>query len=550
MTRIPGRHGPWLLSLLSTWALWICVIGSVGAVDDPPFEVRVGEPATLSLFNRPIVTFHADVMGLTPKERVRRSGKKIGDLIAEGRDGAVTAVPGTLGNLSGYWVQIDGRQVFGLLPQDTDQNVGQTLEELVRQTTDRLQAALEARREQQQIEHLVEGGALSLIATLAYAIALWGVLRLHRRTLSRELRLAKVDLKVGGIELSPILRSLERGVVKLTTFGLILVATYLWLTFIFRRFAFTQPWGDGLADYLIDLLGTLASEALAAIPGLFTVLVIFLITRFLLRALDGIFRAVEQGTMSVPWLAPDTTKATRRITAVLIWVFALTVAYPYIPGSESDAFKGISVLVGLMVSLGSSGLVNQVMSGLVVAYSRALHAGEYVQVGDTEGTVGMVGMLSTKIITPKRETVTVPNAVLIGSAITNYSRLAGENGAIVGTQVTIGYDTPWRQVHAMLELAAARTPSVRKNPQPFVLQRSLSDFYPEYQLVVHIDRAEQRIRILSDLHAHIQDVFNEYGVQIMSPNFEDQPDGKVWVPKEQWYAAPARPAEKATTGES
>jgi small-conductance mechanosensitive channel len=163
--------------------------------------------------------------------------------------------------------------------------------------------------------------------------------------------------------------------------------------------------------------------------------------------------------------------------------------------------------------------------------------------GDTEGTVSEVGMLSTKVVTPKREAVTVPNAVLVGSAITNYSRLAEDKGAIVGTNVTIGYDTPWRQVHAMLELAAARTPGVWKEPKPFVLQRALADFYPEYQLVVHLDRPEQRIGVLSDLHANIQDVFNEYGVQIMSPNFVAQPVEKVWVPKEQWHAAPALAGE-------
>ncbi len=533
------RLPPRLLGLFTLWLLWLFVPASTLA-QEARLEVRASEPATLTFWNRPIVTFHAEVMGITPKERIRRSGKKIEEMIAEGRDKVVTAVPGTLANLSGYWIQIDGLQVFGLLPQDADQSVGQTLEELVRQTIDRLQAALDARREHQQLAHLLPAAGLSLVGTLAYAVALWGVMRLHRRTLGRELRLAKVDLKVGGFALSPILHRLERGVIKLTTFGLVVVATYLWLTFVFHRFSFTRPWGDGLAEYLLGLLQTLAAGALGAIPGLFTVLIIFLITRFLVRAVEGFFHAVEQRTIAVPWLAPDTAKVTRRLTAVLIWVFAVTVAYPYIPGSESEAFKGISVLVGLMVSLGSAGLINQVMSGLVVAYSRALHAGEYVKVGDTEGTVSEVGILSTKVITPKREAITVPNAVLVGSAITNYSRLAEEAGATVGTTVTIGYDTPWRQVHAMLELAATRTPGVRKEPRPFVLQRSLSDFYPEYQLVVHIDRAEQRIRILSDLHASIQDVFNEYGVQIMSPNFEAQPEGKVWVPKEQWYAAPAK----------
>jgi small-conductance mechanosensitive channel len=362
---------------------------------------------------------------------------------------------------------------------------------------------------------------------------------MHRKRL-----LASAELRVGGISLGPMLAGLERGAVKLTSFGLGAIATYVWLTFVLRYFPWTRPWGDGLAQFFMDLLATLGAGALAALPGLFTVLVIFVLTRIVVRMVDGFFRAVEEEAMTVTWLAPDTAKATRRLTAVLIWVFALTVAYPYIPGSDSDAFKGISVFVGLMVSLGSAGLVNQVMSGLVVAYSRALKAGDFVRVGTTEGTVGEVGMLSTKVITPKREAVTVPNAVLVGSPITNYSRLADGQGAIVGTKVTIGYDAPWRQVHAMLILAAEHTPGVRRDPKPFVLQRALADFYPEYEVIVHIDSPEQRYRVLSELHAQIQDVFNEYGVQIMSPNFKMQPEGKVWVPKGQWFAAPAaRPGE-------
>ena len=159
-----------------------------------------------------------------------------------------------------------------------------------------------------------------------------------------------------------------------------------------------------------------------------------------------------------------------------------------------------------------------------------------MKVGETEGTVSEVGMLSTKVITPKREAITVPNAVLVGRPSPTTRASPTTQGAMVGTTVTIGYDAPWRQVHAMLILAAERTPGVRKAPKPFVLQRSLSDFYPEYQLVVHLDRPELRIRVLSDLHANIQDVFNEFGVQIMSPHFVAQPVEKVWSPREQWDA--------------
>jgi len=218
---------------------------------------------------------------------------------------------------------------------------------------------------------------------------------------------------------------------------------------------------------------------------------------------------------------------------------AVTLCIPYIPGSDTDAFRGVSVFVGLMLSLGSAGLVNQVMSGLVVVYARAIRPGEYVKVGDIDGLVAEVGLLSTKLVTARKEEVTIPNAVMIGEATVNYSRLSDKDGAVVATSITIGYDAPWRQVHALLCLAAERTDTVRKDPAPRVVQRSLGDFYVEYTLVTHVDQPWQRPAILSELHANIQDAFNEYGVQIMSPHFENQPHAPVLVPKDRWREAPA-----------
>jgi small-conductance mechanosensitive channel len=265
------------------------------------------------------------------------------------------------------------------------------------------------------------------------------------------------------------------------------------------------------------------------------VILIFLATRIVTRIIAGIFTQVERGDLALQWLHRDTGRATRRLVIALTWVFAVTVAYPYIPGSESDAFKGVSVLVGLMVSLGSAGLINQIMSGLVVVYSRALKRGEFVRIGDDLGTVTDVGMLSTKILTRKREEITIPNAVLVSAKTVNYSRSAGEAGIGIGTTVTVGYDAPWRLVHAMLLHAAGRTSGIRKDPAPLVLQRSLSNFYVEYELVFSTDEPEERFLILSELHTNIQDAFNEHGVQIMSPAFESQPEEKVFVPQSKWF---------------
>jgi small-conductance mechanosensitive channel len=217
----------------------------------------------------------------------------------------------------------------------------------------------------------------------------------------------------------------------------------------------------------------------------------------------------------------------------------LVLAYPYLPGSNSDAFKGMSVFLGVVLSIGSSGIVNQMMSGLTITYSRAVRPGDWVKMGDVEGTVIQVGVLSIKVKTARREEVTIPNAVVMSQVTTNYSRFADTEGVFVPTSVTIGYDTPWRQVQALLLLAAERTPGVRRDPKPVVRQTALQDFYVQYVLLVCLDSPQQRFLTLDALHANIQDAFNEYGVQIMSPNYEADPEGRKVVPVDQWYAAPA-----------
>jgi small-conductance mechanosensitive channel len=209
-----------------------------------------------------------------------------------------------------------------------------------------------------------------------------------------------------------------------------------------------------------------------------------------------------------------------------------------LPGSSSEAFKGVSVFLGLMVTLGSSGVMGHMMSGLVLVYSRSLRAGDVVRVNDIEGMVSEVGVLSVKVINSRKEEYTIPNAVIVGTTVKNYTRLSREVGPVLTTGVTIGYDAPWRVVYEMLLAAADRTAGVRKHPAPLVFQPELSDFYVVYQLTVRLEPGSDRLGVLTELHQNIQDAFNERGVQIMSPHFEGQPGERVWVPKSKWNAAP------------
>jgi small-conductance mechanosensitive channel len=336
------------------------------------------------------------------------------------------------------------------------------------------------------------------------------------------------------------LREIERRLVNLFALALNLLILYVVITFVLRRFPYTRPWGDSMRGFLIDTAQTLGLSFAHAVPGFFTVLVILVIARLFNRLIAAYFNAVEAGRVDPPpWLHPETAQPTRRLVTAGTWLFAIVVAYPYLPGSETEAFKGVSVFVGLMFTLGSAGIVQHVMSGFMITYSRAIRVGDFVRLGDVEGTVTQIGILSTKVRTPRREEITIPNGVVTSNIAIDYSRFAQSDGVMTPTTVTIGYDAPWRQVEALLLAAAANTPGIRHEPRPVVIQASLEDSYVRYVLLVSLEQQERRAAVLTQLHANIQDQFNEHGVQIMSPNYEGDPDAPKIVAKKDWYAAPA-----------
>ncbi len=285
---------------------------------------------------------------------------------------------------------------------------------------------------------------------------------------------------------------------------------------------------------------SLLDAVIGAIPGLVIALCIFLIARGVSAFSKGLVERLAS-TGSIAWLSQETLQPTTRLISLAIWLFAFAMAYPYLPGADTEAFKGLSVLIGLMISLGASSVVGQAAAGLILTYTRTLRVGEFVRIGEHEGTVTELGMFTTAIRTGQGEVLTIPNTMITGAVTKNYSRIVQGTGYLVDTTVTIGYDTPWRQVEAMLLEAATRTPGIVQTPQPRVFQTALSDFYPEYRLVAHAVPTEPKSRaeLLTALHANIQDVFNEYGVQIMSPHYVADPEQSKWVPRDQWFTSPA-----------
>jgi small-conductance mechanosensitive channel len=498
------------------------------------------EPATLTVWQRPIAVFRVPFGYLSPRERVTSAAARIAAMPEGSWLGEVKAERTKLADLDGMVVSVDSRPAFGIMQGDLDPLNGETLEQASAEAAGRLRALLRARHDQRSVPVLLRGIGLSLAAGLALALVIWLVLFL-RRVAARVVERPgyHAGLKLFEIDFSTHAISLERRLLGIMSGAVVLIGSYLWLTFVLSQFPYSQPWAHALASYLLAVVTRLAGGAVSALPGLATVGIIFLITRTVARLASGLFREVELERLTLPGFHPETARATRQVVVTIVWLFALTVAYPYIPGSRTDAFKGVSLFAGLLFSLGSAGLLSQLMGGLVITYSRALRPGEFVRIGEIEGVVSELGVLCTKIVTWKKEEIAIPNAVLVAATTTNLSRHAGAGGALLATSVTIGYDAPWRQVDALLMMAAERTAGVRRQPLPRVVQKALSDFCVEYVLLVHVERADQRMAVMSELHSQIQDAFNDAGVQIMSPHFEAQPERPVVAPRGSYGTPPS-----------
>ncbi len=519
---------------------------SVSAVSPPS---KAASAATLEaaetvvIFNREIVVFRSSLLGVTAEDRARRTKANLERLLDRAGEGKLTVQSESLGNL----VMLDGTLAVIVTRGDVDALQGQTLAQLTTAVMERLHLVIEETRESRDLSSLLRGVFKAAAALLVFVLGLWLLSRARRY--AQLLLLRMVDrranrLRLAGAQLirrDQLVAGVRLGMLALHwTLGLALANE--WLSFSLRVFPYTRAWGEQLHGYMMGVLVHIGSATLQAIPNLAVAVCIFLIARAVIAMLRPVFDNIEGGRGSAGWLDRDTVVPTRRIASALIWIFALVMAYPYLPGADTAAFKGVSVLLGLMISLGSSSVVGQGASGLILMYSRSVRRGEYVRIGEQEGTVTEVGLFMTKIRTGLGEEVCLPNAMILGSPTKNYSRAVQGEGYIVDTTVSIGYDTPWRQVDAMLIEAARRTDGILTTPRPQVFQTSLSDFYPVYRLVCQAVPEMPRVRaeVLDALHGNIQDVFNEHGVQIMSPHYMMDPATNKVVPPDQWFMPPAR----------
>jgi small-conductance mechanosensitive channel len=411
----------------------------------------------------------------------------------------------------------------------------------------RISEAIVSYRLDRKPKSLIRSALYIAAASLALAVFIWLGRHAKRRLdalLERRLRARLEGLEsqsyqiVRAKHLWGALQGASRGI-WLAAFVL---AAVFYLDFAFSMLPWTRMIGDDLFDLVIEPLRVMGVGLVKEIPNLVFLAVLFVVTRFLIKALRIFFTGVADGAIKLQNFDADWAWPTYRLLRIFVIAFAIVVAFPYIPGSSSEAFKGVSLFLGVVFSLGSSSVISNIIAGYTMTYRRAYKLGDRIQIGEHIGDVTEVRQLVTHLRTPKNEEIVVPNSLILNSSVVNYSTLAREGQLVLHTTVGIGYETPWRQVEAMLLQAASSTQGVLKEPAPFVLQKSLGDFCVNYEINVFCDNAQAMNRLYTTLHQNILDVFNEYGVQIMTPNYESDPSEAKLVPRDQWYLAPAKPA--------
>lgn len=420
-----------------------------------------------------------------------------------------------------------------ILMSVTDQDAkaaGTSRQTLAQMHLEKIRAAIVASRQLHSTRSIVTGSLLAFLATVVLIVLLRLLVvvstQVHRtidawpgRVLP-SVRIQKFEL-LGADRIA----QLAVGVVRLLRFGLVLLLLYSYTSLVLGFFPWTRSYSGLLLYYLLTPLRLIGASFVRSVPNILMIGVIFVVARFVIKFVHVLFTEIEKGNVTLPNFYADWAQPTYKILRTLILLLTAVAAFPYLPGASSPAFQGISIFLGVLVSLGSTSAVANMVAGVILIYMRAFRIGDRVRIADTEGDVMQKTLLVTRVLTVKNVEVTIANAMVLSSHIVNYSASAQGPGLILHTAVTIGYDTPWRTVHQLLIDAALACDGILHTPMPFVYQTALDEFYVRYEINAYTKQPNRMAQIYADLHALIQDKFNEQGVEIMSSHYTNVRDG-------------------------
>ena len=496
-----------------------------GDEESEPAQERQGYPVMVDGYE--VFRIHQSLGAASAEERARRISARLEELVSASdfdpneikayEEGGVTTV--RYGD--GLIVTLNDAEAKGS---------GLSRQALAAQYIKLLQEKLTLAREQHTPRYLWRAATYAAVTLLIYLLLLWLIIAGTRWILRTVATSAKMRFKGIKIQQSEIvqgtrLTALLASGIRLLRAVVIAIFTYVALANAFNFFPWTREHGQRLLGYVVNPLIAMGEATLGYLPNLFYILVILVVLHFVLRILRVIAREVERGRIRIPGFYPEWVQPTYKIVRFLVYALGVVIVFPYLPFEKSPAFKGISVFLGVLFSLGSTSAVANLVAGIILIYTRGFRKGDWVTIGENTGEIVNQSMLATHLRTIRNEEITIPNAVVLGSHVTNFSLRADEQGVVLHTSVTIGYDAPWRTIHKLLIDAALRTEHVLHEPSPFVLQAELEDSYVKYEINAYTDHPLRMPFIYSDLHANIQDSFYEAGVEIMSPVFHALRDG-------------------------
>jgi len=499
--------------------------------DSEPAETPVGYP--VSVEGNQIFLIYESIGSVTAEQRAAAVSQRVRKLIYSNDDlSTITGADSPYGT-----AVMLGDKVLTIVTDEDAKHYHASRPVVANYLAARVRDAVAQGRSEHTPRFLIQASIKALVTLAIYVAIVWLIVRIGRWLLKK---LHSASTRIGGITIQRsqllagerIAAILINGV-RLVRVLLLISLTWVFLATEFNYFPWTREHGELLLNYVVRPVRLVGLAFLNYVPNLFYIAVIVTVMYFVLRFVRSLLREVERGNIRISSFYPEWAQPTYKILRFLLIAFTAVVVYPYLPGENSPAFKGIGIFIGVLFSLGSTSAVANVVAGVILIYTRGFRVGDWVRIGDNMGEVTQQTMLATHLKTIKNEEIILPNSVILGGYVTNYSMLAENNGLVLYTSVTIGYDQPWRKIHELLIEAALKTKNILPTPAPFVLQTALDDSYVQYEINAYTDKPLLMVFTYSDLRANIQDAFFNAGVEIMSPTFHAVRDGnRTAMPRE------------------
>ena len=554
MLTTPSRARGWMKKIGHTLVIFIVVLlltltsPLLGIAQNPTQLENKIDGFPVMLDGKPLFFIRRGVSSFSAEERANAITRRIERIAQNDSIPVENLTIKQIPDDNSLYLSVDQEVILTVTERDA-KAYRSTPEVLAQQALQKIQVAIAQYRQDRKPEQLLKNIIYTVIASFAFLIISFAVIKISGKLfpfIRRLIESLTPGIQIGNVEIisSSNISFFWLRVLRIIRFFVLFLLLFNYATFVLRLFPWTRVFGESILGYFSQSLELVLSSIGQYLPNAFIIAIIIFITYYLIGLIKPFFTAIERGNLVIPGFYTDWAKPTYNILLVIIIAIAAIVAFPYLPGFNSPAFQGISVFLGLLLSLGSTSAIANVIGGIILIYTRAFRIGDHIQVGEVIGDLIEKNFLVIRICTPTNKIITIPNSSLLSSNVINFSISSRElnRNLIIQTTITLGYDLPWRKAHKTLIEAAIETENILKEPAPFVLQTSLDNFYISYQLNAYTNQPNLMVIIYSELHQNIQDKCNEAGIEILSPSYTSLRDGNTTTIPENYlpsdYVAP------------